>query len=148
MGATLPAAATLRGDDAGRSSVFRLHFEWAAGMSTSLHKHGGWELVLVRSGELNSMVNGIRNATGANEFIELPVGSIHAIWSLAPTEFDVLGRTGLGLTMVIPTDGGVREVPVYLREGPWAQRPPTGKPYTAPDEVDELRRASMTLIHS
>jgi hypothetical protein len=81
--------------------------------------------------------------------MDLPEGSIHAIWSLSTTEFDVLGQRGLGLTMVVPKeDGGIREVPVYLREGPWAQPLPKGKQYTTDDQVDALRRASITLIRS
>jgi hypothetical protein len=147
MAAALPASSTLRGEDIGLSSVFSLHFEWAGGDSTSLHKHRGWELVLVRSGELNGIVDGLRKTARAQEFMDLPAGSIHAIWSSTPTEFDVLGQRGLGLTMVIPTEaGGSREVPIYLREGPWAQRPPKRKHYTPEDDVDALRRASITLI--
>ena len=145
---TVPgASSTFRGEDTDSTSVFRLHFEWAAGMKTSLHKHRGWELVLVRSGELNADVDGTRSTTRAGEFVELPTGSVHAIWSSTPTEFDVLGRTGLGLTMVVPgVDGGLRDVPIYLKEGPWAQRPPKGRHYTADDEADELKQASMTLV--
>ena len=147
MAATPAASSTLRGEDTGLSSVFSLHFEWAGGDSTSLHKHRGWELVLVRSGELNGIVDGRRKTTRAQEFMDLPAGSIHAIWSSTPTEFDVLGQCGLGLTMIIPTeDSGIREVPIYLREGPWVQRPPKGKQYTSEDDVDALRRASITLI--
>ena len=51
--------------------------------------------------------------------------------------------------MVVPgVDGGLREVPIYLKEGPWAQRPPKGRQYTAEGEADELKRASMTLVPS
>lgn len=149
MSLTSPASRTFRGEDTDRSSIFRLLFEWAAGMKTSLHKHRGWELVLVRSGEINAIVDGIRSTTRAGEFVELPTGSVHAIWSSMPTKFDVLGRTGLGLTMVVPEgDGGFREVPIYLKEGPWAQRPPKGRHYTASDEADELKQASLTLVPS
>lgn len=127
--------------------MFELHFEWAAGMSTSLHKHRGRELVLVRSGELNAIVDGVRQAARAREFVDLPAGSVHAIWSSTPTEFDVLGQSGLGLTMVIPDgDGGTREVLVYLREGPWAETPPAGEQYTPEDQLDAFRQASITLI--
>ena len=116
-------------------------------MKTSLHKHEGWELVLVRSGELNAIVDGVRTAARAGEFVELPTGSVHAIWSSTPTEFDVLGRTGLGLAMLVPDgDGGLRDVPIYLKEGPWAQRPPKGRRYTSSDEADEAKQASLTLV--
>jgi hypothetical protein len=118
-------------------------------MKTSLHKHRGWELVLVHSGKLNAVVDGTRSTTRASEFVELPTGSVHAIWSSMPTKFDVLGRTGLGLTMVVPgLDGGLRDVPIYLKEGPWAQRAPNGRQYTAEGEADDLKRASMTLFPS
>jgi hypothetical protein len=50
--------------------------------------------------------------------------------------------------MVVPADGGLRDMPIYLKEGPWAQRPPKGRQYTADDEADELKRASMTLVPS
>jgi hypothetical protein len=51
--------------------------------------------------------------------------------------------------LVVPgVDGGLRDVPIYLKEGPWAQRPPKGRQYTADDEADELKRASMTLVPS
>jgi hypothetical protein len=104
---------------------------------------------LVRSGELNGIVDGLRKTARAQEFMDLPAGSIHAIWSSTPTEFDVMGQRGLGLTMVIPTkDGSIREVPIYLREGPWAQRPPKGEPYTPEGHVDALRRDSITLLRS
>ena len=77
---TVPgASSTFRGEDTDSTSVFRLHFEWAAGMKTSLHKHRGWELVLVRSGELNADVDGTRSTMRAGEFVELPTGSVHAI---------------------------------------------------------------------
>ncbi len=81
--------------------------------------------------------------------MELPTGSIHAIWSTTSTEFDVLGQRGLGLTMVVPDEEhGIREVPVYLWEGPWAERPPRGQKYTAEAALDGLRRASITLIRA
>jgi len=124
-----------------------LHFEWSAGNSTSLHKHRGWELVLVRDGQLEGIVDGARKTVRAQEFMELPTGSTHAIWSTVPAEFDVLGQRGLGLTMVVPDEEhGMRDVRVYLREGPWAERPPRGQKYTAEAALDALRQASITLI--
>jgi len=38
------------------------------------------------------------------------------------------------------------EVQIYLKEGPWAQRPPKGARYTTSDEADELKGASMTQL--
>jgi hypothetical protein len=50
---------------------------------------------------------------------------------------------------VVPADGGgVRDVPIYMNEGPWAQRPPKGRRHTTADKSDELKRASMTLVPS
>ncbi len=73
-------------------------------------------------------------------------GSIHAIWADDEAAFDVIGQQGLGLTMVIPAGpGGTREVPIYGPDGPWAQEPPVGVPYTRPDELAQLRPASMML---
>ena len=48
------AASSLRGLDQGDYQIFALHFTWAAGMRTSLHKHKGFDLVLVRDGRLRS----------------------------------------------------------------------------------------------
>jgi hypothetical protein len=138
----------LRGEDTGLSSIFTLHFDWMGRNSTSLHKHHGWELVLVRTGKLHGMVDGVRKTARAHEFMDLPAGSVHAIWSSTAVEFDVLGQRGLGLTMVVPGEDGRRDVPIYLREGPWAEPPPTGEKHTPEDEVDALRRASVTLIPS
>ncbi|HEY8864073.1 MAG TPA: hypothetical protein VIO37_07870 [Candidatus Dormibacteraeota bacterium] len=76
-------------------------------MSTSFHKHRGWELVLIRSGELSAIVDGVRSIKREGEFIELPI---------------------------------------YMKEGPWAQRPPKGGRYTTAEKADELKRASMTLV--
>jgi hypothetical protein len=81
------------------------------------------------------------------EFIELPTGSANAIWSEAEVTFDVLGQSGLGLTMVVPDGrGGVRDVPVYGPDGPWRQKPPEGASFTSDAELDELRTASQTLF--
>jgi hypothetical protein len=104
-------------------------------------------MVLIRSGELHAVVDGIHKVGREPEFIELPAGSVHAIWCSAAVEFEVMGQRGLGLTMIVPSDdGGVREIPIYLREGPWSQRPPRGQKYSEPNVVDELRRASSRLI--
>ncbi len=103
----------------------------------------------MRDGQLNGIVDGVRQTVRAQEFMELPTGSIHAIWSTVPTEFDVLGQRGLGLTMVVPNEEHeMREVPVFLREGPWAERPPRGQKYTGEAALDALRQASITLIRS
>jgi len=64
-------------------------------MRTSLHKHKGFELVLVREGRLHAIVDGTRFSAGQDEFIELPTGSVHAIWSEAEVTFDVLARADL-----------------------------------------------------
>ena len=53
-------AASLRGLDQGDYEIFALHFTWAGGMRTSLHKHNGFELVLVREGRLRAIVDGTR----------------------------------------------------------------------------------------
>jgi hypothetical protein len=143
----IPAASNLRGLDQGEYEMFALHFTWAAGMRTSMHKHNGFELVLVRSGRLNAIVDGTKSSAGATEFIELPAGSAHAIWSEVEVSFDVLGQSGLGLTMLVPEgDGKLREVPVYGAEGPWRQEPPPGMHYTTEAEMDNLRRLSQTLF--
>jgi hypothetical protein len=144
----IPAASSLRGLDQGDYETFALHFIWAAGMRTSLHKHRGFELVLVRAGRLHAIVDGTRLTAGQGEFIELPAGSVHAIWSEAEVKFGVLGQRGLGLTMVVPDGrGGVKDVPVYGPDGPWRQKPPEGASFTTEAELDELRTLSQTLIH-
>ena len=62
--------------------------------------------------------------------------------------FDVLGQSGLGLTMVVPDgQGEVRDVPIYGPDGPWRQKPPEGRSFTTDAELDELRTLSQTLIH-
>jgi hypothetical protein len=107
----------------------------------------GFELVLVRDGRLHAIVDGTRLRAGQGEFIELPTGSAHAIWSAAEVTFDVLGQSGLGLTMVVPDGrGGVRDVPVYGPDGPWRQKPPEGASFTSDAQLDELRTASQTLF--
>ncbi len=141
------AAASLRGLDQGDYEIFAIHFTWAAGMRTSLHKHRGFELVLIRDGRLNAVVDGTKLSARAAEFIELPAGSAHAIWSEVEVSFDVLGQSGLGLTMLVADGvGGVKEVPVYGTEGPWRQHPPPGSQFTSETEMDELRRISQTLF--
>ena len=143
----IKAAAGLRRLDQGDYEIFALHFAWAAGMRTSLHKHKGFELVLVREGRLHAVVDGTRLSAGHGEFIELPSGSVHAIWSEAEVTFDVLGQSGLGLTMVVlDGQGGVRDVPIYGPDGPWRQKPPEGASFTTDAELDELRSMSQTLI--
>ncbi len=140
-------ASSLRGLNQGDYEIFALHFTWAAGMRTSLHKHRGFELVVVREGRLHAIVDGTRLSAGQGEFIELPAGSAHAIWSEAEVTFDVLGQRGLGLTMVVPDGrGGVKDVPVYGPDGPWRQKPPEGMSFTTDAELDELRTMSQTLI--
>lgn len=63
------------------------------------------------------------------------------------TAFDVLGRRGLGLTMLVPDGGGhVKEVPVYGSEGPWRQDPPAGMAFTTEAEMEQLRSLSQTLF--
>ena len=142
------AASSLRGLDQGDYEIFALHFTWAAGMRTSLHKHKGFELVLVRDGRLQAIVDGTRLSAGQGESIELPTGSVHAIWSEAEVTFDVLGQSGLGLFMVVPDGrGGVRDAPIYGPDGPWRQRPPEGVSFTTEAELDELRTLSQRLIH-
>jgi len=142
------AASSLRELDQGDYEIFALHFTWAAGMRTSLHKHKGFELVLVREGRPHAIVDGTRLSAGLGEFIDLPTGSVHAIWSEAEVAFDVLGQSGLGLTMVVPDGrGGVRDVPIYGPDGPWRQKPPEGASFTTDAELDELRTLSQTLIH-
>jgi len=127
--------------------MFALHFTWSAGIRTSLHKHRGFELVLVRNGRVNPILNGTRLSAGPAEFIELPAGSAHAIWSEIETTFDVLGERGLGLTMIVPDGlGQVREVPIYSLDGPWRQDPPAGSPLTSEAELAELRNLSRTLF--
>jgi hypothetical protein len=141
------AATSLRRLDQGDYEVFALHFDLAAGLRTSLHKHSGFELVLVRSGRLHAIVDGSRSSAGPAEFIELPAGWPHAIWSEVEASFDVVGQSGLGLTMIVPDGGGgIKEVPVYGTEGPWRQDPPPGLHYTTEAEMDELRRLSQTLF--
>lgn len=141
------AVSSLRGLDQGDYEIFALHFTWAAGMRTSLHKHRGFELVLIRDGRLNAVVDGTKLSAGPAEFIELPAGSAHAIWSETEVTFDVLGQNGLGLTMLVPDGaGGVKEVPVYGTEGPWRQDPPPGTPYTTEAEMDQLRTLSQNLV--
>ncbi len=117
-------------------------------MRTSLHKHKGFELVLVRDGRLHAIVDGTRLSAGQGEFIELPAGSAHAIWSENAVTFDVVGQSRLGLTMLVPEgDGRVREVPIYGPDGPWRQKPPEGASFTTEAELDELRTLSQRLIH-
>src|SRR5260370_39585407 len=99
-------ASSLRGPDQGDYEIFALHFTWAAGMRTSLHKHKGFELVLVRDGRLQAIVDGTRLSAGQGEFIELPTGSVHAIWAEAEVAFDVLGRSGIWRAMVVPAGRG------------------------------------------
>lgn len=143
----VPAASTLRGFDSGQWGVFGLHFEWTGPQRTSLHKHRGWELVLVRGGLLSAVIDGQRRVTGAGAYLELPAGSVHAIWSSGPVSFDVLGEVGLGLWMVVPDEsGGMREVPVYDPDGPWQMHPPAGASYTTPAQADQLRALSQTLF--
>ena len=128
-------------------TVFRIHFDWNEPQSTSLHKHAGWELVLVLRGEVESICDGRRGLTRAGEFLELPEGSAHAIWTSTESSFDVIGRQGLGLTMVVPGEdasGGVIEVPIYGPDGPWRQEPPAGGAYTSADDLDRLRTLSQT----
>ncbi len=142
----LDPATTVRGLDTGEATVFLLHCEWSAGTGTGLHKHAGWELVLVMGGELRYVRDGQRGAATSGSYLMLPTGSIHAIWAEDEVAFDVIGQRGLGLTMVIPAyPGGTREVPIYGPDGPWAQEPPVGVPYTRPDELAQLRQASMAL---
>jgi mannose-6-phosphate isomerase-like protein (cupin superfamily) len=140
---------TLRDRDAGENEVFRLHFEWTGETRTSLHKHRGWELVLVLTGTIGAVVDGKRTAAGPGEYIHLPAVTAHAIWAEEPASFEVIGVRGLGLTMIVPTASGERsEVPIYSREGRWAQDPPPGLSYTSGQEADRLRRLSLTLLNS
>jgi hypothetical protein len=141
------AASSLRGLDPGDHEIFALHFTWSAGMRTSLHKHSGFELVLVRSGRVHAIVDGTRLSAGPTEFIELPAGSAHAIWSEVEATFDVLGQRGLGLTMLVPDGSGqVKDVTVYGSEGPWRQDPPAGMAFTTQAEMEQLRSFSHTLF--
>ena len=141
------AASTLRGLDSGDYQVFRLHFEWTSPLRTSLHRHQGWELVLVRDGRLLSICDSRRGVTEPGGFLELPAGSAHAIWSEGPCSFEVMGQAGLGLWMIVPDrDASVRDVPIYDLEGPWRLPPPAGTPLTTPAEVARLRDLSQTLF--
>jgi Cupin domain len=111
-----------------------------------VHSHAGWEIVLVVSGELRYVLDGERAAAMSGRFLELPAGSVHAIWAPGEVVFDVIGQQGLGLTIVVPDGGGgMRRVPVYLPDGPWAQELPAGATYTPVDELERLRRASLAL---
>src|SRR5260370_14353205 len=140
-------ASSLRGLDQGGYEIFALRFAWAAGMRTSLHKHKGFELVLVRDGRLHAVVDGTRLSAGLGEFIDLPTGSVHAIWSEAEVTFDVLGQSGLGLTMVVPNGrGGGRDSPIYGPDGPGRQRPPECASFPTQAELDQ-RRALRQLRH-
>ena len=78
--------------------MFSLHFEWTDPLRTSLHRHQGWELVLVRDCRLLSVSDGRQGSTKPGGFLELPAGSAHAIWSERPYSFAVKGN-GLGLWM-------------------------------------------------
>lgn len=141
------AASTLRGLDSGEYEVFSLHFQWTDPLRTSLHRHQGWELVLVRDGRLLSVCDGRRRLTKPGGFLELPAGSAHAIWSEGPCSFDVMGQAGLGLWIIVPNGGGaVRDIPIYDREGPWSMMPSAGMPLTPSDEVARLRQLSQTLF--
>jgi hypothetical protein len=141
------AESSLRGLDQGDHEIFALHFTWSAGMRTSLHKHRGFELVLVRSGRVHAIVDGTRLNAGPAEFIDLPADSAHAIWSKVESTFDVLGQRGLGLTMLVPDgQGQVKEVPIYGSEGPWRQNAPPGSALTTEAELERLRGLSQTLF--
>jgi hypothetical protein len=141
------AAAGLRGLDQGDHEIFALHFTWSAGMRTSMHKHRGFELVLVRRGRVHAIIDGTRLSAGPSEFLELPAGSAHAIWSEVESTFDVIGQRGLGLIMLVPDGSGqLKEVPVYGSEGPWRQDPPAGKAFTTEAEMERLRTLSQTLF--
>lgn len=141
------AASTLRGLDSGEHRVFSLHFEWINPLRTSLHRHQGWELVLVRDGRLLSICDGRRAATEPGAFLQLPVGSAHAIWSEGPCTFEVMGQAGLGLWMLVPDPGGrIHDVPIYDLDGPWRLPPPAGTPLTSPDQAARLRELSQTLL--
>jgi len=94
------AETSLRGLDEGEYEMFALHFDWAAGLRTSLHKHSGFELVLIRSGRLHAIVDGNRLSAGQGEFIELPAGSAHAIWSETEVTFDAVSYTHLTLPTI------------------------------------------------
>lgn len=129
------------------AAVFLLDCDWTAGTGTTLHKHAGWELALVRRGELRYVLDGRPGDVGVGGYLELPAGSVHALWADADISFTVIGQQGLGLTVVVP-DGrdGTKEVPVFGREGPWAQEPPRGASYTAADDLARLRRESARLV--
>jgi hypothetical protein len=141
------AASTLRGLDSGDNHVFSLHFEWTGPLRTSLHRHRGWELVLVRGGRLLSICDSRRGTTEPGGFLELPAGRAHAIWSEGPCLLDVIGQADLGLWMLVPDpDGRIRDVPIYDLEGPWRLASPAGTPLTSPDEAARLRELSQTLF--
>ncbi len=89
---TTDAATTVRGRDDGECAVFRLRCEWSAGTTTSAHSHAGWEVVLVASGELRCVLDGERAAVTSGRFLELPAGSVHAIWAAGEAVFDVIGQ--------------------------------------------------------
>ncbi len=131
----------------GEPCVFVVHFDWSQPNGTTLHKHNGGELVLVRSGRLDAVVDGRLTKAVRGQYIDLPAGSVHAIWTDSAAGFDAIGQQGLGLTMIVP-DGqnGTREVPIYGDEGPWAQQPPPGRAFTPAEEVDRLRQLSRSLL--
>lgn len=139
-------ATTVRGLDTGRAAVFLLHCDWRAGTGTSLHRHAGWELVLVERGALRYVLDRDRGTATAGSHLKLPAGSTHAIWAEEAVVFDVIGEEGLGLTIVVPDGDGTTGVPVYGPTGPWAQEPPPGVARTTPEEMDRLRLASQSLL--
>ncbi len=143
---TFKPETTVRGLDTDRAAVFLLHCEWPAGTGTSLHQHAGWELVLVVGGRLRYLFDGDSGVAGEGCYLRLPAHSVHAIWADEKVTFDVIGQEGLGLMIVVPDGDGTRSVPVYAPTGPWAQEPPPGVPYTASAELEQLRRASQSLL--